>query len=797
MSFEFEEEKLNNPPTKNTQEAITTFWGIYAWPYQRYNRYAQLEGLEQTADETKTMAEALRYITGASELGLSIDGGLGWLSGPDVNVRILERDVKPIVFGRSKHVPEPKSAPKSLLRYTEYSPVSLQQNQRYQELERMCKAAGYQGKYLDAAVFMMLENEPAPPPLDEASEAKLAVQDRQSSRGGIRVRIAEDDAGTVTDSLMNANVAQTGFGQPAAYATQPPVYSQPAVFGQPQVNANEMMVPTYGNPPVFNTNGNANSYGPYPTPYSPTAQLNTGYVGGGTGIPSTDHANSYVPDPSDFIDQYDADDDEGDAADAAEPPVSRRVTEVTQNRQRQRYSRVEANPLKPADLTIAQKEMLLEIEWAQRAFMQSYTIAVIDNADAFKGVNTLTIARLPCRHLPMLLREDFWDSLPNLQKLSLAIIPDWRDVAKHPAGWVHEVPLSPSASVACVYQLLQEHIADRENIKSLHLEWIGGGEYAAGLFSRNQHVIPAPIISKAIDMVDRKQLQPILRLPHLKHFSMKNCYVTPHILGRFVLGLKRDGIESITFDSVSLTANVPQGTHPAPLQTLHVVAQAPAPLHPPAQPAQPAQNQAVQANQWGNQWGAAQVNAGIPAALPIALQAVTLVPAVVAHTPYAQPDWLDPPRTGSWASIIDALTPHQTIAQCRYARGFGYEPESSSSTTIKKLDFTSCGYVRLPLDFNQMLLNSPNLTFASPAITKRMNDIEAYMVKPSDSLLGIIVNYMRPREVDALQNVFAFTVGWSTRGTDRDELIADCEADGFTDAGRGRFDGIITANLAH
>jgi hypothetical protein len=102
MSFEIDPEKLANPPVKCDQEAIVSFWGIYRWPFKTYNRYSQLEGLEQTADETRSMAKALKFISSAKELGLSIDGGLGWLAGPDVNQRVLERGQKLSVFGESR-----------------------------------------------------------------------------------------------------------------------------------------------------------------------------------------------------------------------------------------------------------------------------------------------------------------------------------------------------------------------------------------------------------------------------------------------------------------------------------------------------------------------------------------------------------------------------------------------------------------------------------------------------------------------------------------------------------------------
>lgn len=708
-----------------------------------------MEGLEQTADETKAMATALRYITGANELGLSIDGGLGWLSGPDVNIRVLERDLKPAVFVNPNRIPEPKSTPRSPTRSTHNPPAIPQQNQRYHELERMCKAAGYRGEYLDAAVQLMLENEPKLPPSDEINEFGPASQGAFASRGGGRV-------GTVMGLPANANRWQ-------------PLNGQPTVYGQPQPNMNGMVVPTYSNLPGYNTN--------FAIPYG-TGNLYPLPVNSGNANPLSNPVNTYG-DPNDFY-SSDPDDDDDESS------VRRRDTEEYLNRRRERYSRFDANYLKPAHLTIAQKEMLLEIEWAQRAFMESYTIAVMDNTDAFKGINTLTIARLPYRHLPLLFRNDFWDSLQCLEKLSLAIIPDWRDIAMQSAGTVQEVPLRPSESLSGVYQLLQEYIADRENIKSLHFEWVGGGEYAAGMFSRNQHVMPAPVVSKAVDMVDRKQVQPVLRLPHLKHFSMKNCFVTPHMMREFVVGLKTDGIESITFNSVSLTANIPQGTNPVPLPEVNRMAHAGAfaPLQPPPPPAQPI-------NQPANPLGVAQVNVATPAA---ALQTLVPISAVAAPVPNV-PNLLGPPRYDSWTSIVDVLTPRLTIAQLRSARGFGYAPEPSSPTTIKKLDFTSCGYVQLPLDFNQS-----SLTFTIPTfvygLAKRKGDIAAQMVNPFDPFLGNIVNFMPKREVDILQNVFALTVDWSTRGNDRDELIADCEADGFMDAGRGRFDGIITIDPA-
>ena len=156
MSFEIDEHRLAHPPVKCDQEVITCFWGIYRWPFKNYNRYSQLEGLEQTADETRTMAKALQYICKAKELGLSMDGGLGWIAGPDFNQRVVQRGEKPAVFGESRFVPE---QPKKLGR-----PSSTSQ-QRYsahtitmrQTLQRMLEDVGYTGLELEQYMGVMME----------------------------------------------------------------------------------------------------------------------------------------------------------------------------------------------------------------------------------------------------------------------------------------------------------------------------------------------------------------------------------------------------------------------------------------------------------------------------------------------------------------------------------------------------------------------------------------------------------------------------------------------------------------
>ena len=684
MSFEFDEKKLANPPIKSDQEAISTFWGIYRWPFKKYNRYAQLEGLEQTADETRTMAKALRFIHTANELGLSIDGGLGWLAGPDVNQKVAERGGKVSVFGESKFVPEdpPNVMKRAGKAVTSSSNRILGQEGPRAILRRMLEECGHQGPALEAALQVMQDGE-------HVGSYHLPDDPRPSA-------------------LSSASSS---------------------------VNAETLTLVPNPTPTAGSTPDGSRTF-------TPTSLFAAGrYDGDRTG--------------SDWVQATDSD---SDSFDGDLQPHTTAASKIAK-------AKPEPCPLKPIDLTNAQREMLLEIEWAQRAFMQSYAIAIIDNPNTFDRIETLTIARIPNRHLPILRREDFWDALPHLTKLSLGVIPDWRDVVKLPTSWVQDIKLAPSQSVSGVFQLLQDQISRRDNIKKLHFEWIGGGEEAPGLFARNQQILAAPLVPKALDMVHRSYVAQLLTLPHIEHLSLKNCWISPHILTRFGLALKKESLKTFTFDSVSLTASLALNAQPGPLThgaANHVQQAA-------------ANNLLLNLQQVGAQNAFALPPPGLPA--PQANFNVT-------------PPWLMPPRVGSWAAIIDTLTPGNTLAQIRYSRNYDlYEPEPRVAGSITTLEFKSCGYVRLPLDFDQTALDPPAPPPAqAQGVSKRISDLDSMMMKPHDYTMGLIVNHMSEVETQTLENAFNMYVGW---GPSRSILYLESVTDGIANAGHGRFDGLI------
>ncbi|RFU31032.1 hypothetical protein B7463_g5339, partial [Scytalidium lignicola] len=672
MSFEIDENKLARPPVKSDQEEITSFWGTYKWPFKKYNRYSQLEGLELAADETRTMTKALRFITNARELALSLDGGVGWLAGPDKNPKVMERGGKYPVFGQSRFVPEPRRIIRS------------------KKNPRKVKAA------LQAS----------DPVYQTASQ--LAATRHASFEA---IRRETNSSRTSSDSLA----AET-----LNLETRP---------------ADQL----------------------YTHPDTPPT------------VPDRDYTPSSSPMTAVGESVTDSEDNEVELLDISLEDSG--------------------YPLKPRNLTLAQREMLLEIDWAQRAFVQSYSIAIIDNPQSFKNIDTLTIARLPHRQIPLFRRPDFWDALPQLHKLSLGIIPDWREVAKLPTSWVQDISLPPSSSVAGVFQLFKYHIAHRKNITTVHFEWVGGGEEAPGLFARNRHVLPAPLTPKASGMVNRKEEVDVLVFPHVRHFSLKNCWITPHILTKFTQAHKQT-LCHLSFDSVSLTASLRPNMNPNPSQEnadgFGLVQMAQQPNFQIPQGALVHHQLLQVANQpaLGNQQLLALWNVMIANGPPNQQVQTT-------NTQLAQQNWFKQPRMGSWAWFLESTAPNQKLQGIRRSTKLDIEPSPYVPSRLTRLDFKSCGYVKLPLDFDQTMIDRPPVRFTD-STSSRKKEIEEWMMKTDDSNLGVIANYIDPIEDMTLENAWDMKFGWTTKYK---RLVAEAKADGIPFPGKGRFFGEV--NILH
>ncbi|KAF3770654.1 hypothetical protein M406DRAFT_245012 [Cryphonectria parasitica EP155] len=236
--------------------------------------------------------------------------------------------------------------------------------------------------------------------------------------------------------------------------------------------------------------------------------------------------------------------------------------------------------LLPLDLTIAQAEMLLELEWAHRALMQSYRIAVMDNKDSFQNLRQLTIARCSGCHIATWCNSSFWETMTCIETLHLGVIADWREVHKQSSGHVVERRKSPLFTCGSVFKLLQDYVGEQPNIRHVSFEWICGGEYAMGKSQRDRYILPAPVVSRVEHMTSSQHvMEPheVLHLPYVQRLSLKNCWFSPHVFLCFFKHMGMEALVHVNLNSVSLSG--PVSTGPEVRIYPHTSAGEPKPTH--------------------------------------------------------------------------------------------------------------------------------------------------------------------------------------------------------------------------
>ena len=700
LSLELDEEALAYPPIKPTQEAVPSFWGIYRWPHQSYHRYSDLEDLEQTADETQGMKEALKCLTKVTNLGLCCDAGLGYLCGPD--------DLTGSAFLRQPVFATQNWRSDQRGLRSDQSPVVAVSD--FNKMERTAK----QSRFSNPLIFkrgllekMLIEAGYNDPEIGEAAGLMLETEGR---------------------SILN-------------------------------VDFDETLVSLHDIQP--------------------------------RGLPS------------------------------GQNPLLDMSTLTGPGR----------HPLIPSCLTRAQKELLLELEWAHRAMIQSYIIGITDNAmdDAFVHLTTLTIAKIPGCHLDMFFRCDFWKSLCYLSNVHLGVIADWRKLSKPAPGCIDDFAVQPSETVAKVYTLLNEYIGRQRNIESVHFEWIGGGEFGASISQRNQNILPAPLMQDRDNSMSAdfavQEADKLLQLPYVKHLSLKNCWVAPHILIQTIRQLALSSLEKLELESVSLT--------PAPTTLTQATLN---------QLQQQQNQQQHQAQQdainflWLNQGNMlAQANAPAPgedddAPAPPPLQQATAEnqAAPHVHLPFAPhpgdnsfsddalqlPDWL------SWAGILEHFSPGPKIRDLLAPRFESEEAEAIAESDrlslvlpyvpdalklardekqyrLRSISLRSCGYVSIDANFSSSRIVLANIANNSRFHSANGGDgygASSYMQYTKDRLVAKITTSLNRKEAFALQTAFGMTLGW--HGIYDDAIVRNAIGDGGEPPGMGRFSGILEARTS-
>lgn len=229
--------------------------------------------------------------------------------------------------------------------------------------------------------------------------------------------------------------------------------------------------------------------------------------------------------------------------------------------------------LVPNKLRKEQKEWLLETQWAQRAFLESYVLAIVDNPSIFANVTSLRLARMSSQLLSTMWHPPFWKGLPSLRDVTLHVKPDWRTVGKDATGVAETSAISPTDALSTFQRLLRCLSVTIKTLKSLNVGWIGGGELAEGVFARNRHLLPAPI--HHLSEVFSTTCNDPLVFNHVQHLTLTNCWITPGALIDLVTNHTGKSLKKLTLDYVSLTAlprstsNIPQAPPPLVVPNLH------------------------------------------------------------------------------------------------------------------------------------------------------------------------------------------------------------------------------------
>ncbi|EHY57183.1 hypothetical protein ABEF92_005132 [Exophiala dermatitidis] len=474
VSFEYDVHGLCQAKSKVIAKEQTAWFGTFTWPMEQYPRFPALQAVEDLVDHNRPLLkEALKHVTKASELGLCIDSGHGWLEGPDISdLALFNRRVAngSKVFG--------KTFP------TEDSWTAFARNEYFRWAQQ---------NTINETVKHILG--------DERPERAIALHELRFLES-VEIRDIDSFKSQAQQPDYEPEV-HVGGGMPGL----------PNLPLPPPALANWAPVDAATARRIRRASARRRS--------PPRRHLQWPLIFSGHNI-------------------------------AAE--VGGHCTFV-----QEKTAHPANSPLRPGRLTEAQAQWLMETVWAQRAFLSAYTTAIITNKQNFKSIHSVRISKLSSGLLPSLEQNEFWDSLPGLKHLQILISPDWRQ--EHCIGdRFHQdnMPISPAKAAVSFTQFLRKYVTKMERLHSLTIGYVGGGEHAVGMFARNQHVLPAPIIIDPAAWLhgapDEKELPDMTKFDHIRDLKFENCWFSPSMLEGFMKKSRDTSLHSLTLDSVSMIA---------------------------------------------------------------------------------------------------------------------------------------------------------------------------------------------------------------------------------------------------
>ena len=779
INFVVNEQELSIAMPKEVHQGHNEYWGDFRWPFPEYPRFEDRAGLESTADETSTMKDALRHLNNVKYLALSIDSGLGWLSGADLSMRSRILGAPPHPFARLKQAIEP----------------DVEKRRRLWTIIENAYETAENKSALKAAELVRYE---------KAEALRFLSGEQRSSAARVDAGVVHSASIDTLNTVMRAKKMNDRVDR-LLRETEPRLPST-----------------------IASTITNLTQTGTVNTP-RPRRPFGLSLLGRNrrSAREVTRVAVDQLRESAPISDARVAD----NAAVERAPPQATTIAPPDEDHGRPQHGILYTRPLEaedeslrylpsrlsPNSLSQTQREWLMETAWAQDAFLSSYMISIIDNREALRSVRTLTLSPFSSCHLTKLIRPDFWSSLPGLDSLELLVSPDWRQIERRPAGYTSAVTVSPSKTLDSLYFVMDSIIASLKNIEHMTLGWASGGEHAEGLNARNRLLMPAPLTSRHQALPAGDLGLSMLTLPHVRQLTLVNCWIAPNVLQEWIRRHLSHNLGSLVLESVSLTghpkypANAAgaagaaaqlaggNGINPMVQQLQQQmqqvqnawqggVAQAP----PVAQMQQMAQNgpNANQGNNPGNAvWNNGHIPANIAAGQPQLAQQQQ-------PNAQAQPG---PLRDGSWPTVLSKVQNWSTLFH------------KALTVTL-----ASCGYALLPrATFDQSeielaVLNLPNLDNVqdrqmSAWFTQRRTIVGETLMAANDNMLGRVATWLPINDLSPLEEVWHLAQGWPRPDIPGNEYDDEdgwskwgwrtkeaAEYDGERAGGSGRFSGAVS-----
>lgn len=720
----------------------------FVWPDTHSYVDPSTKKLELTAEKIKPMQEAIAHLTNVNELALSLDSGLGWLSGPDASDRVKIFTDKSEVFGR-KNAQSREQMAREWLESLEVKVSDLPKRDQhiFESYEKSLRLVSpHYSHYLHIVVDYMRKYACGSLDITDSQvcgHVKKHLEDNDLLADGQNIHVYND----IVDLLQIViGCLKIGFLKPMPEALSTP--------GGPTLLSKRRGVQRHkGASRMFDsrqyTSSTASPSRRVPSA-TVTCQLDRRHLGR---LASTEPTITAIFGGIDFEEERDP-----RLEDKKPKPPS----------------------LEPNNLSLRQKQWLKEFGWVQNALIGSLITSVIRNSTNLATIHVLNLAKLSSSFLGRLYDDDFWKSLPNLRNLIMMVSPDWREIVAAYEGDFQAHEVNPSRTVTSFYQLLIG-LSKKKSIESLTLGYIGGGEHGTGLFARNRHLLPAPI-------VDSSAATTVIAFPHVKRLKFKNCWFVPAVLDHFIGTMEHLVLKSLKFESVSLLAAGGQW-----IKFPFTFKGWPSGFPPQQEPG-------LTPIYVG--FGVPQPSA-ITLAFKSALEPMTL-DADGQPCPAEDAQWWNQvPHKNTWARFINEFTPGLTVDEKRAKwlerhsrKRKRAMPEANQHSGAKRgkipfLEFVSCGYAKLviqDLGSNVNVLAS-HVALSDPdngQLEQRRTQLAQYMMTSNDPFLADILPLISEQEAMLLTEAFGMTLGW---GDDHRQFWNG--EDGKAVGGTGRFSGLL------